>query len=474
MFRDLREFIEAVDRLGELRRINGADPRLEMGTLNEVAAESSLCPMLLYDNIRGYPAGYRVAANLLNTPRRLALVLGLPTDLQGIDFVRAWKDKVRFEGGVAPVRVKEARFEENVFTGDEVNIRQLPSPTWHEHDGGEYFGTGAITLVRDPDSGYVNYGVYRLQTHAPDTLLIQPRVSSHFSTAARKYWSKGQNCPVAVACGIDPTTWLAGVFPSVPFGLSEYEVAGHLRGGPVEVVEGELTGLPIPATAEIALEGEVLPPQSVTVAEGPLGEFTGYYSGEAQPAPVIKIRRLMYRHNPVMHAAPPMKPLPGLYYLGINWRSAIIWRDLERAGMSGIKGVWQHGASLTIISLQQQYPGHAKQVGLTAAASRSTDIVRFIVVLDDDVDPSNISEVFWAMSTRCEPAEIDILRGAYCGIFDPRIPPEKRETGDLTGSKAVIDACRPYYWRDRFPRVNEVSAELKAEAREKWGKALGL
>ncbi|MFH0914288.1 MAG: hypothetical protein V1849_03250 [Chloroflexota bacterium] len=113
-------------------------------------------------------------------------------------------------------------------------------------------------------------------------------------------------------------------------------------------------------------------------------------------------------------------------------------------------------------------------MGLVAATSRNADIVRFIVLVDDDIDPSNISEVLWAMATRTEPEEMNIVRGTYCGIFDPRIPPDRRQAGDLTGSRAVIDACRPYHWRNQFPRVNEVSPEMKAKIRAKWGKALGL
>ncbi|MFH0914287.1 MAG: UbiD family decarboxylase [Chloroflexota bacterium] len=338
MFRDLREFISAVEKLGELKTVNGVDPHLEMGAIDEVAAESPACPLLVYDNIKGFPPGFRVASNLLHTPKRLALALGLELNLNGVDFVRAWKDKVSFEKGAPPVEVKKAAFQENVFTGKDINIRQLPSPRWHEHDGGDYFGTAAITIVRDPDSGYINYGIYRLQTYDNTTLLIQAQASNNLSTIRRKYWAKGQNCPVVVCNSVDPVVWLAGTFYSVPFGLSEYEVAAHLRGAPVEVVKGELTGVPIPAGAEMALEGEMPPPEVESHDEGPLGEFTGYYSGHVQKAPVIRIKKLMYRNNPIMHAAPPMKPLPGLYWAGINWRSALIWRDLERAGMTGIKG----------------------------------------------------------------------------------------------------------------------------------------
>ncbi len=473
MFQGIREFIDAVDRIGELKKVSGADPAVEMGSITEVAASLPGCPMLLFDNIKGYPPGFRITSNLLHTPRRLALALDLPLDLNGVPFVAAWKDKVSVDKGQDPVVVKDAAFRDNIFAGKDVDIRALPSPRWHEKDGGDYFGTAAVTIARDPDSGYVNCGIYRLQNWNENTLLIQAQASNNLSVIRRKYWAKGQACPVVVCNGVEPVTWMSGTF-SVPFGLSEYQVAAHLRGAPVEVVNGELTGLPIPATAEMALEGEIPLPETESHPEGPLGEFTGYYSGHAQQAPVIRIKRLMYRNNPIMHAGPPMKPLPGLYWAGINWRSALIWRDLERLGMTGIKGVWQHGASLTIISLNQQYPGHAMQVGLAASISRNAYIVRFIVLVDDDVDPSNIAEVFWAMSTRCEPEEINIVKGTYFGIFDPRIPPERREQGDLTGARAIIDACRPYHWRDRFPIVNEVSPEQKAQTIKKWGKVLGL
>lgn len=184
----------------------------------------------------------------------------------------------------------------------------------------------------------------------------------------------------------------------------------------------------MPATAEIVLEGDIPPLEVESRVEGPFGEATGYYGSGARVEPVIRVKRIMYRDNPILHGAPPMKPLPGLMHFAVNERAAIIGRDLERTDIPGIAGVWQHGPHFTVISLKQEFPGQAKQAVLIAAGSRVTELSRPIVVVDEDIDPSNISEVIWAISTRCEPAEsIDIIRGRHISGIDPRVKPEDRE-----------------------------------------------
>lgn len=472
MFTGLRDFIAAVEGIGDVRRIRGAEPHLEIGAITEVAAGSPACPLLLFEHIRGHDPGVRIVTNLLHTTRRLALALGLPPDLSGIPFVRTWKDSIRFDRLIPPVEVDGAPFREHVREGVEVDLHAFPSPTWHPGDGGPYFGTGTITIARDPDDGYVNYGIYRLQTHDRTTLGVMSAPSSHLSLIREKYWARGESCPVVVCNGVAPLVWLAGLYQSVPFGISEYDVAGSLLGQPVEVVKGELTGLPIPASAEFVLEGEIPPPEVDSRLEGPFGEYVGYYASGAVVEPVIRVKRVLHRTDPILHGSPPMKPLPGLYYFGINWKAALIWKDLERGGLTGIAGVWQHGVSVTVVAVRQHYPGQAKQIGHAAAASRINNTARFVIVVDDDIDPANLAEVLWAVSTRCEPEEIDIVRNIYTAAFDPRIPPEKRTRGDLTGSRAVIDACRPFAWRDAFPAVNEITADQRAEVWRKWGHLL--
>ncbi|OGP61954.1 MAG: hypothetical protein A2170_13225, partial [Deltaproteobacteria bacterium RBG_13_53_10] len=432
MYRDLRQFIEEVDRIGELKRVEGADPDLEIGAITEVAAGSESCPMLLFDSIRGYPRGYRIVSNLLHTPKRMALAVGLPLELKGVPFVKAWKEKMRRVGALPPIEVKDAPIGENVISGKDVDILKFPVPKWHELDPGMYFGTGALTISRDPDSGWVDCGVFRLVVHDPKTLGIYISTGRNVTVIADKYWSKGKSCPIAVCTGADPNLFLSAGYP-VPFGTSEYDVAGWLRGKPVEVVRGELTGLPIPAFAEIALEGEMPPPEVESKVEGPFGEATGYYASNPMERPVIRVKRIMHRNNPILHGAPPMKPFPGMSHYGINWRAANIWSDLERADISGVTGVWLYGLSMTVISLKQHHPGEAKRAALVAAGCRGLDLSRFIVVVDEDIDPSNFMEVAWAMSTRSDPAEsIEIIRGRTVDGIDARVAPEDRLQGNLT------------------------------------------
>lgn len=470
MYRDLREFINDVERTGELKRIDGADPNLEIGAITEVAAESPSCPMLLFDRIRGYSPGYRIVTNLLHTPKRYALAAGLPPDLKGVESVKAWKDKIRNIGYVPPTEVKEGPIKENVLFEKDVDMNIFPSPKWHEFDPGAYFGTGAITITRDPDSGWVDCGIFRLQAHDRSTLGIYVSTGRHLNVIREKYWSKGKICPVVVCTGVDPSLFVAASLSGVPFGVSEFDVAGWLRGKSVEVIRGELTGLPIPATAEIALEGEMPPLNVESRVEGPFGEATGYYASGAMERAIIRVKRVMHRNEPILHGAPPLKPLRGMYHFGIHYRGAGLWSELEKADISGVRGVWEYGLGLMVISMKQLHPGEAKRAAFVAASSREADLSRFIVVVDEDVDPSNIDEVMWAMSSRCEPAEsIEIVRGRTVDGIDARIAPDERKRGNLTMTQALIDACRPYHWKDSFPRVNEVSAELKAKTIEKWG-----
>jgi 4-hydroxy-3-polyprenylbenzoate decarboxylase len=384
-------------------------------------------------------------------------------------FIKAWREKFHAFGSLPAVEVKEGPIQENLISGKDIDVLMFPVPKYHELDPSKYFGTGDFIISRDPDGGWIDCGVFRAQVHDGSTLGIYISTGRHLEVIAKKYWSKGKSCPVVVCTGMDPVLWFAAASPAVQFGVSEYDVAGWLRGESVEVIRGELTGLPIPAYAEIALEGEMPPPEVESRLEGPFGEATGYY-GPAKKRPVIRIHRIMHRNNPILHGAPPMRPFPGTSHFGVRWPAGALWSELERADIHGVAGVWQYGLSLTVISLKQLHPGEVKRALYIAAGSRNLDTTRVIVAVDEDVDPSNLMEVVWAMSTRCEASEqIEILKGRTVDTIDPRISPEDRERGNFTMSQVLIDACRPYHWRDVFPPVNAVRPEVKAKTKEKWG-----
>ena len=461
-YEDLREFIARVDELGALRRIEGADPLYELGGITEVAAGMPDCPALLFDSIKGFARGFRVFTNATVSPQRAALALGIDPKLRPIDALKEWRSRRGALTMHPPVVVKRGPVLEN--SRKEVDLTAFPAPVWHKQDGGPYIGSGSIVVMRDPDSGWINASIYRVQVHSRDQVTVQfDHAGRHGAIIARKYWERRKPCPVAVVNGPDPSLFIAG-FEYLPEGVSEYDFAGGIRGRAVEVIAGPHTGLPVPARAEIVFEGEL--PPNLTVEEGPFGEFTGYYAAEKRPAPVMQVQAVHWRNDPILLGSPPMKP--PRFHFGLPFRAAGIWTNLEAAGVTDIVGAWQHVAQLmTVIALKQRYAGHSKRAGLIAAAQ--SYMGRIVVTVDEDVDPSNLADVMWAIATRCEPSEqVDIVRNAWSSALDPRISAADRDAGQTSHSKIILDACKPFAWKDRYPKVSALSQEEARAIIEKW------
>jgi UbiD family decarboxylase len=473
VFEDLRQYIEQAKEIGECKLFEGADWDLEIGTITEIMAKPG-APLLLFDKIKGYKAGYQIVTNLAASHRRVCMLLGLPEENTGVRLIQAYMEKIK--GGfkpMPPLEVKTGPVKENVHIGQEVDLFEFPTPKWNEKDGGRYIGTGDLVITRDLNEGWINLGTYRVQVHDKTTATIQVNENHHGYLMMQKYWAKGLACPVAVVCGQEPVLYSVGGMP-LPWGISEYDYAGWLRQRPVEIVRGETTGLPIPATAEIVLEGEVVPPEIETRVEGPLGEFTGYYAGRPEPRAAFRVKSILHRNNPILLGDPPSRIWP-LYWGGrMIGRAALMWKEMDKL-VPGIRGVWiteDTGLPIPIISIKQQFAGHVKDAAIAGGAV-SGSLFRFIIIVDDDIDPSNISEVLWAVTTRCDPATgIDILREVHTLIKDPLIPPDKRKRGELTGSVAIINACKPYSWIKEFPTVLKSSEELIMRTKKKWANLL--
>jgi len=475
IFDDLRMFLKKCEEDGDLRVIEGADWNLEVGTIAELAAEK-FGPALLFDKFEGYPPGYRVAIDLYTTKERIAVAFGMPRDIPKLELIKNLRAK-EFTP-VKPVEVKTGPVMENVYEGDAVDLLKFPVPIYHEHDGGRYIGTGHTVITRDPDSGYVNLGCERVILHDRNTVGLYISPGKHNRIIREKYWKMGKPCPVAMSFGPEPVLYLASAL-HIPWGVSEYDWAGWMRKKPVEVIKGPQTGIPFPAYDEIVIEGECLPPEVETREEGPFGEWTGYYAGGRQLEPVVKVKALYHRHDPILAGVPPLKP--PLHNFGAPIISTpMVWDDLERAGISGIKGVWQleagGGRLITVISLKQEHIGHAKQAGLVAAGGHGGGYMgRFVIVVDEDIDPTDVNDVLWAVATRCDPAQsIDIIRDCWGTRLDPMVSPEKRAKKDYSHSVAIINACKPFTWKDQFPKTNRASNELRQKVLAKWGDKLNF
>jgi 4-hydroxy-3-polyprenylbenzoate decarboxylase len=257
----------------------------------------------------------------------------------------------------------------------------------------------------------------------------------------------------------------------LPAAPSEYDVAGGVKGAPIDVVLGPDTGLPIPAAAEIAVEGQWIPGEQIP--EGPFGEFTGYYAGGERTEPALKVTRLMYRNDPIMLGAPRGRPPDDPTFWQTRMKASSIWDALNNAGVPDVCGVWCHHPNsnlFTVVSIKQRYGGHARQAGLIAQqVPAGGGMGKWTVVVDDDIDPSNMDDVLWAIATRADPERaVEITRYTMNTPLDSANPPGHR----MHASRCVIDACRPWEWRDKFPVTADVPAEYAREIRAKWSARL--
>ena len=466
-YQSLGEFIKAADTVGEVRYVENADLDLDVGCLTELMAERN-GPMLVFDSLPNYSPGYRICSNAIRSARRFALAMEFPLDVHPLELLRLWRERRKVAELIPATVVNDGPVMECIQKGDEVDIERFPTPRWHKEDGGRYIGTADMVITCDPEQGWVNMGVYRGMIQRPDRISLWINPMKHGRILVERYWRDGKAAPVAVVLGCEPVTWMTASM-SPPFGTSEYEIAGAYRGSPVEIIRLPLTGLPVPSGAEIVIEGEIPPVSEETADEGPFGEWPGYYTHQG-PECVVRIKRIYHRQNPILAGAPPQRP--------IGWSNITtyvhVWEHLERSGVTDITGVWGfYNGLLTVIALRQRYAGHAKQALLTAAGFRHGDMKCYYVAVDDDIDPTNLDEVLWAMCTRVDPATaVDIIHNAWTADLDPRLSPSKRAAGDLTVGRMLINACRPYTWRDQFPKTNVFNASDRKLVEAKWRELL--
>jgi UbiD family decarboxylase len=470
---DLRAWLAEIDRLGELRTVRGADWNLELGAISELNVKKDLPPALLFDEIAGYPKGFRVLTCSTSSPARLSSILRLPVQKAHKGLVDALRGKpAEWQKRAAQydvVYVSEGSSLANIQKGKDVDVLKFPSPLWHEMDGGRYIGTGCSVVTRDFDSDWINVGTYRVQVIDHNHVALDMVPGKHGRIHYEKHKKAGKRFPVAIVCGGDPLGYLiSGI--EIPFGMCEWNYIGSILGEPVSVIRGETTSLPFPAASEIVLEGFVEPNDERT--EGPFGEFHGYYPGKAGTAPVVTIERIYFRDSPIIVGSPPAKPPNDYSYSKAVMRSALLSDALAAAGVPDVKAVWAHeigGARMfNVVSIKQRYPGHARQAGhILSQCGVGAYMSRYSVVVDEDIDPSNLQEVMWAVATRTDPmTSIDIIQRGVGSKNDPMFVAYQYDAP--LSSKAVIDACRPWEHLDEFPPVAEASKALQEKTRSKW------
>lgn len=478
---DLRDWLTGVENHGQLKRVNGAGWDLEMGSIVELIFREGKDPKptLLFDEIPGYPKGFRTLFGMLGSTWRIAKTLGLPEDrIDCLGIADNWYRKARETRPLPPRFVNSGPVQENTLTGDPIDVLRFPIPRFHEFDRNRYLGTSHAVIQRDPDGGWVNLGTYRVMVVDRNRLALHATPGKHGNILTyEKYFSRGKVMPIAIAIGLDPVLWWLSCQTDTPWGASEYDAAGGIKGEPIEVIKGPQTGLPIPARAEIVIEGECHPGEFVD--EGPFGEWHGYYANrglKSVPEPVIRVKAIYHRDNPILTCSQPSVP-PHTFTLMLAVADSVaIRKRLEAFGIPGVQAIWAHytgsGGLFNVISIKQMYSGHAQQVGLVAS-QYPAEMGSYTIVVEEDIDPSNLDQVLWAMVTRSRlDRAIQILPHCHTNNVHTAIPPqEKRSTEKgkpLTAARVVIDACRDLSWKEDWYPIARMSPELRAKTIEKW------
>lgn len=424
-YRDLRDFIDQLEQRGELHRVSvEVDPYLEITEICDRTLRAG-GPALLFER----PKGSRIPllGNLFGTPKRVALGMGEesvealrevgrllaflkePDPPKGMK--QAWETLPIFKKvlDMAPKVRRNPACQEVVLSGAEIDLGRLPIQHCWPGDAAKLI-TWGLVITRGPEKSRQNLGIYRMQVLGPNRVIM--RWLSHRGGALDyRDWQRanpGKPFPVAVALGADPATILGAVTP-VPDTLSEYAFAGLLRGSRTELASCLESDLQVPANAEIVLEGHIYPDDMAP--EGPFGDHTGYYN-EVDSFPVFTIERMTHRRDPIYHSTYTGRPPDEPAVLGVALNEVFV--PILRKQFPEIQDFYlpPEGCSyrLAVVSIRKQYPGHAKRVMMGVwSFLRQFMYTKFVIVVDEDVNTRDWTDVIWAMTTRMDPARDTLM-----------------------------------------------------------------
>lgn len=439
-FRDLRTYIDALEKTGDLVRIKEeVDWDLEAGAILRLSAERGE-PAPFFENIKDY-SGFRIVGRVPYGSRRTAIALGL-------DPKSPWRkiqDEIekRLAHPIKPVIVKSAPCKENVITGKDVDIYHLPAPMLADGDGGRYIGTLCIEIIKDPDSDWINWGTYRMMVHNERHIGVYfHRQNQGGVLFYDKFEAQGKPMPMAVVIGGDPLHHIAA---AMPYGVGESEVdyAGALKQEPVELVMAETVNIPVPANAEIILEGEVLP--GVRLPEAPFMEWTRHQT-TFTASPVFRLKAITHRNNPILTL--------GLGALTGDEGPLVATQREMRAR----KFLLERGIPVTELHCPEAMGGacwvvSVKRTEEANIASRVEHCLKALqsgfplwtIVVEEDVDVYNLTEVLHALTMRCHPGRgITISHRETVNRLLPCLTLE--EKAQLKGATVLFDCTWPREW----------------------------
>ncbi len=486
-FLDLREWIATLKKEGELKEIGcGVDWDLEIAYIEQKVLEEN-GPALLFTNIKDHQEtrGRKFFIGSLGTYGRIALALNLPRDISPALLMHRQRERSRHP--IKPLEVKDGPVKENILDSKEIDLFQFPIPKYHQKDGGRYISTFNGVVTKDPETGWINVGLYRGMVHEDrKSIGVLLAMATHWGMMAAKYAGMKRPMEVAFVIGGDPLLPYVACSPYLPE-VCEYEILGALRGEPIELVKCETVDLLVPARAEIVIEGTIsLDPKDWKV-EGPFGEYTGFYGGRRSLKPSVEVSCITHRDDPILQGSLEGPPYDEGALIQSLTASSFALDCLRHCIIPGVLDAWvppvTHGNDV-IVKIKKSYQGQAKQI---ASALWGSGLWWFknVMVVDEDIDIHDWDQLLWAFSWRVWDYDEDlaVLRGCQGSPLDPSIPPHLKDPVRMGGAgrwnRLCIDATKD--WRletveewegERFPPPNRY-LPIPERIKERW-KEYGL
>lgn len=434
MPKDLRHYLAELTRKlpAEYVRVQReVDPGFELPAVLRKLQDEDRYPAVLFEKVKG--SRFPVISNLFASSNRLALAFGVSVENLVEGYMKL-EDRL-----VSPVRVRSAPVHDHVLKGNKVDLRKLPIVTHCEKDAGPYITSG-VGVFKDPDTGIYDVGIFRLQLKEKNRLGVLYGAYSKAARVIKKNEQRNRATEMAVYIGHHPASILSSQ-TKVPATVDEYSVMGGLLEEPVEIVAAKTVDVNVPARAEFVLEGEILP--NVREPEGPFGEYPWYYGLERQ-SHVMRVRAITHRDDAIYHDI--FSAHRDHNMCGKIQREAVI---LKRVRMSvpgakavclPVSGTCRH---VGYISMRKDFDGQGKIAALAALAAET--MMKLAVIVDDDIDVENESEVWWAVATRTQADRaIFMVPEAYVSELDPSAYSIKdRNRRDYLNTKWAIDATKP-------------------------------
>ncbi len=479
--KDLREYLAILDSLGELQEIDvEVDWNLEIGAIIRRAYDLR-APAPLFNNIKDIEDGFRVLGGSggLSAQKglrlsRIATSLGFPPGTGAEEIVNSIADAIAKEG-TPPRVVDSGAYHENILTGDDIDLMQFPVPFIHRGDGGRYINTWGTVVVDTPDKSWTNWSINRIMLLSKDRMtgLIPPQ--QHLGIIHQMWKDKGEPTPFALVLGAPPAVPFFSGMP-LPKDISEVNVMGAHFGEPADVVKCKTVDLLVPAGSEIVIEGTIS--NMETEEEGPMGEFAGYMGEHDTPQPIYNISAITYRNNPILPVVYAGVPVEDTQTCCGTMYSAAIMAELRKHNFPATACflLFESAVHWLIVTVHRACKSYQETHELTREAKEiifrskpGVDIPK-VMLVDDDIDPSDAEQVMWAFSTRCHPQ-----KDAHYYDHQKTLPLlhylNAAEKKDMSSTKVIFNALLPEFDRSKISGFKyNVPPEIQEKVLRNWEK----